>query len=92
MAVCRELTKLHEEIFRGTVSQALEHFDTPRGEFALVIAGCREPDKPELTEEVKQRLENMKQAGMKAKEATADLATETGLSRKELYRTWLKLT
>ena len=33
IAVCRELTKLHEEIFRGTLSQAIEHFTAPRGEF-----------------------------------------------------------
>ncbi|MBT9165789.1 MAG: Ribosomal RNA small subunit methyltransferase I [Chloroflexi bacterium] len=44
LAVCREMTKLHEEIFRGTVSQAIEHFAEPRGEFTLVIEGkAREP-------------------------------------------------
>lgn len=40
IAVCRELTKLHEEVFRGTIQQALEHFTSPKGEFTLVIAGC----------------------------------------------------
>ncbi len=39
IAVCRELTKLHEEIFRGTPSQAIEHFREPKGEFTLVIEG-----------------------------------------------------
>jgi 16S rRNA (cytidine1402-2'-O)-methyltransferase len=39
IAICRELTKLHEEVFRGTVSQAMEHFTEPKGEFTLVIAG-----------------------------------------------------
>jgi len=39
IAVCREMTKLYEEIFRGTVSQAIEHFGAPRGEFTLVIEG-----------------------------------------------------
>ena len=41
MAVARELTKLHEEIFRGTVSQSLAHFSqqAPRGEITLVVAG-----------------------------------------------------
>ncbi|MCL0034838.1 16S rRNA (cytidine(1402)-2'-O)-methyltransferase [Dehalococcoidia bacterium] len=44
LAICREMTKLHEEIFRGTVSQAIEHFAKPRGEFTLVIEGkAREP-------------------------------------------------
>jgi len=39
LCVCRELTKVHEEIFRGRVSQAREHFVEPRGEFSLVIEG-----------------------------------------------------
>jgi len=39
LSVCRELTKIHEEIFRGRVSQAREHFTEPRGEFSLVIEG-----------------------------------------------------
>ncbi len=39
IAVCRELTKLYEEIFRGLVHQAIEHFQEPRGEFTLVIEG-----------------------------------------------------
>lgn len=43
LAVCREMTKIHEEIFRGTVSQAIEHFQKPRGEFTLVIEGKGRP-------------------------------------------------
>jgi 16S rRNA (cytidine1402-2'-O)-methyltransferase len=39
VSVCRELTKVHEEVFRGRVSQAREHFAEPRGEFSLVIEG-----------------------------------------------------
>jgi len=39
LSVCRELTKIHEEVFRGRVSHAREHFVEPRGEFSLVIEG-----------------------------------------------------
>ena len=39
VAVCRELTKLYEEVFRGTLSEAVEHFHKPRGEFTIVIQG-----------------------------------------------------
>ena len=39
ISVCRELTKVHEEIFRGRVSQAREHFIEPRGEFTLIVEG-----------------------------------------------------
>ena len=39
VAVCRELTKLHEEVFRSTLSEAVGHFNKPRGEFTIVIHG-----------------------------------------------------
>lgn len=44
IAVCREMTKLHEETFRGRISEALDHFKEPRGEFTLVIEGAVEED------------------------------------------------
>jgi 16S rRNA (cytidine1402-2'-O)-methyltransferase len=90
IAVCRELTKLHEEVFRGRLSQAITHFAEPRGEFTLVIAGAREVQKPQLTEAVKKRLREMRRGGVGAKEAVAKVAEETKLSKKELYRAWLK--
>ena len=43
IAVCRELTKLHEEIWRGPISGAIAHFAEPRGEFTLVIEGGAAP-------------------------------------------------
>ena len=49
ISVCRELTKLHEEVFRGSVSQALEHLQTPRGEFVLVIQGASIELEPTVT-------------------------------------------
>ncbi len=39
LSICREMTKLHEEIFRGTAEEAIEHFTKPKGEFTLVIEG-----------------------------------------------------
>jgi 16S rRNA (cytidine1402-2'-O)-methyltransferase len=92
IAVCRELTKVYEEVFRGRISQAIDHFAQPRGEFTLVIEGEREPGKPQLTPAVEKQLQNMRRSGVTAKEAVAQLAGETGLSRRELYRAWLKLS
>jgi len=91
IAVCRELTKVHEEVFRGRVSQAIEHFAEPRGEFTLVVEGRGGKDKPQLTEDIDRQLHHLRQSGVTAKEAIAGVSRETGLSRKELYRAWLKL-
>jgi 16S rRNA (cytidine1402-2'-O)-methyltransferase len=91
IAVCRELTKLHEEVFRGTVEEAIEHFAEPRGELTLIIGG--KPDEPVEAGriDVLARLEEMRQSGASAKEATERLSAETGISRRLLYSEWLKL-
>lgn len=91
IAVCRELTKIHEEIFRGTISEALEHFTAPRGEFTLVIAGNRDFPPPSIDEDFEKRLLRMQQSGITAKEAIAQLSEETGLSRKKIYQAWIKM-
>ncbi len=91
IAVGRELTKLHEEVFRGTVSEAIAYFTEPKGEFTLVIEGKGEKGKPPLTEDVEKQLHQMYLSGATAKEAIAMVAGETGLSRKELYQAWLRL-
>ncbi|MBA7675417.1 Ribosomal RNA small subunit methyltransferase I [subsurface metagenome] len=91
IAVCRELTKIYEEVFRGTISQSIAHFTEPRGEFTLVIEGKGEKDSLVLTEDIEKQLHQMRLAGVRAKEAIAKVAGETGLSRKELYRAWLRL-
>lgn len=91
LAVCRELTKLHEEVFRGTVSEARQYFAEPRGEFTLVIEGKGTGEKPRLTEDIERQMHQMYLTGAKAREAVAVMAGETGLTRKELYQAWLRL-
>jgi 16S rRNA (cytidine1402-2'-O)-methyltransferase len=89
-AVCRELTKVHEEVFRGSFSEAEEHFLEPRGEFTLVIEGCSEEvaatEAPAgLTAEIRR----LRAAGVPAREALPALSIRFGLPRRQLYRLWL---
>jgi len=92
IAVCRELTKIHEEFFRGTISQAIKHFSEPRGEFTLVIEGKRAEEKPRLTKDIEHELRMMRDSGMTAKDAVAKLAKKSGMSKNELYQSWLRLS
>ena len=89
VAVCRELTKLHEEVFRGSLSQALDHFQEPRGEFTLVVAGAQAARRVADRELLREELGRMKRRGLGAREAVATVAADSGLPRRELYRLWL---
>ena len=92
IAIARELTKVHEEVYRGTVSQAIEHFAEPRGEFTLVLEGQQEKEEsPQVTGDIERQLHEMRLSQTPAKEAIAGLAAKTGIPKKELYRAWLKL-
>jgi 16S rRNA (cytidine1402-2'-O)-methyltransferase len=90
IAVCRELTKLHEEVFRGSIGEAIERFTEPRGEFTLVVEGRADKTRQGLTEDIKSQLRGMQQSGVSAKESIARVAAATGLSRRELYKAWLE--
>jgi 16S rRNA (cytidine1402-2'-O)-methyltransferase len=91
IAVVREATKLHEEVFRGKITEAMAHFQKPRGEHTLVIEGKRESAEPGLTPDVEDQIRFLQSQGVTAKQAMATLVQSTGLSRKELYRAWLRL-
>lgn len=94
VVVCRELTKVHEEIFRDSLREALAHFSEPRGEFTLVIEGASAaaptPAKARW-EEVDAELRALKDRGGRAQEAVAEVARRHGLPRRDIYRRWLTL-
>ncbi len=92
MSAARELTKLHEEVFHGTVSEARDHFQQPRGEFTLVIEGTRNKELGTRDpEQAREALERLRAQGVRAKEAVAEVAGATGLPRRDVYRMWLEL-
>ena len=87
--VCRELTKVYEEVFRGAVSQAIEHFATPKGEFTVVVTGATQRPSPTNLEWARDELRRLKEQGYKARESVSAVVLATGLSRKDAYRMWL---
>ena len=91
IAVCREMTKLHEEVFRGTVSEALEHFEQPRGEFTLVIEGAAsgKQDDAKAEDLALSLLDGLRAQGAGARHAVEHVTAVTGLSRRHVYRMWL---
>ena len=84
VVVCRELTKLHEEVARGTALSLAEHFaEGVRGEIVLLVEGAS-PATVDLASGVAQ-VQALIAAGVRIKEASAEVAEQTGLSRRELY-------
>ena len=82
--VCRELTKLHEEVKRGTAAELAAYFaDGARGEICIVVEGAA-PATADLATGVAQ-VRALVDAGLRLKEATAEVSEQTGLSKRELY-------
>ncbi|NLU53153.1 MAG: 16S rRNA (cytidine(1402)-2'-O)-methyltransferase [Clostridiaceae bacterium] len=89
-AVLRELTKLHEEAVRGTVSEVLAHFEAnePRGEFVVVVEGSKEParenkDFSNLT--VEEHVNMYMEKGHSRMDAMKLAAKDRGISKREIY-------
>ena len=93
LALCRELTKLHEEIRRTTLAQAVAYYrdNDPKGEFVLVLVGAEPDDAPGVSlEEGAAMVLALLESGEKRKDAVRQVASETGLSRNELYEAALR--
>ena len=93
IALCRELTKLHEDTVRTTLAQAAAYYaaNEPRGEYVLVVAGRERQSQAQLTlEEGVDRVLRLRADGVRMKDAVRQVADDTGLSRNELYDAALK--
>ena len=88
ISLCRELTKLHEEVIRTTLGQAVALYkeNAPRGEFVLVVAGA--PDEPIQTataEDAAARVAQLVEGGMSRKDAIKQTAKELDLPKNVVY-------
>ena len=91
LAVCRELTKLHEEVLRLTIGEAAERYaaQEPRGEFVLVVGGRPPREKAADEEGALARAEQLRREGLSLKDAAARAAEEFGVTRRQLYNKML---
>ena len=87
IAVARELTKIYEEIFRGSVDDAIAHFgrSTPRGEITLIIAGAGKEPEQWTAHDINTAIESALLTGEKTSSISRRLASESGWSRRKVY-------
>jgi 16S rRNA (cytidine1402-2'-O)-methyltransferase len=88
-AVCRELTKLHEEVWRGTLAGALQEWGVrePKGEFTLVVDGAPPADKWEEGV-VLEELARLMAQGWRHSDAAREIARQSGWSKSAVYALW----
>jgi 16S rRNA (cytidine1402-2'-O)-methyltransferase len=93
ITIARELTKLHEEFWRGRLADAIDHYQTrsPQGEFTLIVAGAVQTA-PILSEAVILReLQSLIDQGISRSDASRQLAQQTALPRRQIYQLALSL-
>ncbi len=92
IAVARELTKIHEEIFRGTVSGAMKHFENePKGELTLVVEGSTKESLQAEPVNWEDELRSLLEQGISSKEAASTIAGRFNLPRRLVYQTALRM-
>ena len=88
ISLCRELSKLHEEIVRTTLGEAVAKYDAqqPKGEFVLVVRGAQPQEEQELTlEDGLAMVERLREQGLSLRDAVKQSAKDLGLPRNQLY-------
>ena len=88
ISLCREMTKLHEEVIRCTLAEAAAYYqeNTPKGEYVLVVAGAAPKTGAAVTlEDGVAQVLALKAQGIRLKDAAKEVAEHTGLSKNELY-------
>ena len=88
IVLARELTKIHEEFWRGNIAEAIAMYQErqPKGEYTLVLQGAAETSLITSEVEIKSELQQLLARGMTRSQASRQLAKLTSLSRREIYQ------
>ena len=92
IALCKELTKLHESVMKTTLAKAIEYFEEtpPKGEFVLIVSGAQKEEITFCLEEAVLRAKNLLKDGMPASMAAKTAAKETGIKKGDIYKALTK--
>ncbi len=89
LALCRELTKLHEEVITTTLAEAVARYkeEAPRGEFVLIVGGApQKEDAPATLEDAVAMAQDYMNEGLSVSDAAKRAAAETKIKKSEIYR------
>ncbi len=88
IAICKELTKIHESVFRFTLSEAVEYFseNPPRGEYVLIVEGAPEEAEEYTLDDAVKIAKRLVEEGQSASFAAREAAAATGIKKGEIYK------
>ena len=90
IALCREITKRHEEIIRGTISEVLDIEDELKGEMVLVVEGCTNQEEEQEEVDVVAEVQKLIDEGTHSKEAIKQVAKKYNLKKNDVYALYLE--
>ena len=95
ISLCREMTKIHEQVFRTTLQEAVQYYteNTPKGEFVLILEGAQKPVEPEITfEQAVEEASRLVQSGIRATDAAKQVSAHTPFKKSEIYSALISMS
>ena len=95
ISLCREMTKIHEQVFRTTLQEAVQYYteNTPKGEFVLILEGAQKPVEPEITfEQAVEEASRLVRSGIRATDAAKQVSAHTPFKKSEIYSALISMS
>ena len=95
ISLCREMTKIHEQVFRTTLEKAIQYYseNTPKGEFVLILEGAQKPVEPEVTfEQAVEEAAQLVESGVRVADAAKQVSARTPFKKSEIYSALISMS